>query len=58
MTTPSIPTSQAFTHGFRHVQPRRLPSAAPRASIWRLPSAANPNRMNHPSRNRHFNMLD
>ena len=80
MTTPSIPTSQAFTHDFRHVQPRwpafaaptvgtcrsagfHLPPhglafAAPPVAIWRLPSAANPNRMNHSSRNRDFNMLD
>ncbi|MFW5566477.1 MAG: hypothetical protein ACOCN7_06835 [Prevotella sp.] len=35
MTTPSIPTSQAFTHGFRHVQSRRLACAVPSASICR-----------------------
>ncbi|MFW5612891.1 MAG: hypothetical protein ACOCNE_08540, partial [Prevotella pectinovora] len=29
-----------------HLPPRQLPYAAPRAFICRLPSAANPNRMN------------
>ena len=41
-----------------HLPPRRLPFGGPRASIWRLPSAANPNRMNHSSRNRDLKMLD
>lgn len=35
-----------------HLVPRRLSFAAPPVAIWRLPSAANPNRMNHSSRNR------
>lgn len=51
------PTGMCRPTGF-HLPPRRFPFADPRVAIWRLPSAANPNRMNHSSRNRDFNMLD
>ena len=41
-----------------HLPPRGLPFGVPRVAIWRLPSASNPNRMNHSSRNRDLKMLD
>ena len=43
--------------GFQ-LPPHRLPFAAPPLAIWRLPSAANPNKKNHPSRNRDLKMPD
>ena len=43
---------------FPSLYPWLPPCAVPLVAIWRLPSAANPNRMNHSSRNRDFYMLD
>ncbi len=51
------PASKCRPAGF-HLQPRQLSFAAPPVAIWRLPLAANPNRMNHSSRNRDLKMLD